>query len=262
VIVNHRDDAGPAEEVVGAIRAEGGDAVAARADICKAGDFAGLVDAAVAAYGRWDVLVNNAAIAPTKPITDFTDEPFDAMLAVNVRGPFLGCRLAATRMEPGGAVINISSSTTALMLPGYAAYDCTKGAVEALTHVLAREFGPRQTTVNTVSPGATDTESYRQGKARSSSPPWRPCRCSAGSVESTKSPPRSPSSPGQTPAGSPARTCASTAAQHDCSHLPRRDRAPRRRTAIRTAHPITQVIASSCDCRSNRISARAHTTSG
>jgi 3-oxoacyl-[acyl-carrier protein] reductase len=165
VIVNHRDDAGRAEEVVSAIRAEGGDAVAARADVSKTADFAGLVEAAVAAYGRWDVLVNNAAIAATKPITDFTDEQFDAMVAVNVRGPFLGCRLAATRMEPGGAVINISSSTTALMLPGYAAYDCTKGAVEALTHVLAREFGPRQITANTVSPGATETESYRHGKS-------------------------------------------------------------------------------------------------
>jgi 3-oxoacyl-[acyl-carrier protein] reductase len=166
VVVNHRDDEGLADEVVSAIRAGGGEALAARADVSNAADFAGLVDAAVAAYGRWDVLINNAAIAPTKPITDFTDGEFDAMLAVNVRGPFLGCRLAAARMEPGGAVINISSSTTALMLPGYAAYDCTKGAVEALTHVLAREFGPRQITVNAVSPGATETESYRQGKSQ------------------------------------------------------------------------------------------------
>lgn len=197
-----------------AIRADGGHAVAARADVSQAADFAGLVEAAVAAYGRWDVLVNNAGIAATKPITDFADEQFDAMLAVNVRGPFLGCRLAATRMEPGGAVINISSSTTALMLPGYAAYDWTKGAVEALTHVLAREFGPRHLTVNAVSPGVTETETYRQGKSPQFLAPLKPCRCSARSVESRKSPPRSPSSPGQTRAGSPARTCVSMAARH------------------------------------------------
>lgn len=113
-----------------------------------------------------DVLVNNAGIAVVKPFGEVTDEEFERSFQVNVKGTFNGCQLALDRIADGGRVVNISSSTTGLMLPGYGVYDATKGAIEAMTHVIAKEFGRRRITVNAVSPGATETETYRIGKSR------------------------------------------------------------------------------------------------
>jgi 3-oxoacyl-[acyl-carrier protein] reductase len=109
--------------------------------------------------------VNNAAWAFAKPIVDVTDEELDRIFAVNVRGVFVGCQEAARRIADGGRIINLSSATTSLTLPGYAVYDATKGAVEQLARFLAHELGPRNITVNTVSPGATDTDQFRAGKS-------------------------------------------------------------------------------------------------
>jgi 3-oxoacyl-[acyl-carrier protein] reductase len=86
------------------------------------------------------------------------------VLSVNAKGTLFGCQLAAQRLTDGGRIINISSSTTGLALPGYGTYDMTKGAIEQVTRILARELGPRGITVNAVSPGATETETYRTGK--------------------------------------------------------------------------------------------------
>ena len=88
----------------------------------------------------------------------------DRLFAVNVKGTFFACQQAAKRMADGGRIINFSSSTTALMLPTYSAYVATKGAVEQLSRVLAKEVGPRRITVNVISPGPTDTELFGQGK--------------------------------------------------------------------------------------------------
>ena len=93
------------------------------------------------------------------------EEEFDRIFAVNVKGAFFCCQEAAKRMADGGRIINLSSSTTALMLPGYAAYVASKGAVEQFSHVLAKELGPKNITVNVVSPGPTDTELFSQGKS-------------------------------------------------------------------------------------------------
>ena len=165
VVINHNHTPEPAEMVAAGIQAAGGTALVAAADIGSRAEYQAMVERLLAAYGRWDVLVNNAAVAITKPFAEITEAEFDLSFAVNVKGVFHGLQLAGEHLAGGGRIITISSSTTGLMLPGYAVYDATKGAVEQFTHILAREFGPRGITVNAVSPGATETETYRDGKS-------------------------------------------------------------------------------------------------
>jgi 3-oxoacyl-[acyl-carrier protein] reductase len=164
-VVNHlQPQMGEAEAVVAGIHKKGGTATAATADISRREQFAALFDRAKEAFGKIDILVNNAAVAPLTPIEDATDEQIEAVLAVNIKGTLYGCQLAAQRLANGGRIINISSSTTGLALPGYGIYDMSKGAIEQLTRILAKELGRRGITVNAVSPGATETETYRIGK--------------------------------------------------------------------------------------------------
>jgi 3-oxoacyl-[acyl-carrier protein] reductase len=165
VVINHNHMPELAEKVAADIRASGGTAIAAAADVSIRAEYQAMVDQMLAAFGRWDILVNNAAVAITKPFGEITETEFDLSFAVNVKGVFHGLQLAWRHLADGGRVITISSSTTALMLPGYAVYDATKGAAEQFTHILAKEFGPRGITVNAVSPGATETETYRTGKS-------------------------------------------------------------------------------------------------
>jgi NAD(P)-dependent dehydrogenase (short-subunit alcohol dehydrogenase family) len=110
-------------------------------------------------------------------------------------------------MAEGGTIVNISSSTTGLMLPGYGVYDATKGAIEAMTHVIAKEFGRRGITVNAVSPGATETESYRTRKSREFLRALRRCRPSVGLAGRRRSLLWLRSSPVTVDTGSPRRTC-------------------------------------------------------
>jgi 3-oxoacyl-[acyl-carrier protein] reductase len=166
VVVNHLDTPDLADAVVAQISRDGGEALAVAADISRREAFEMLVQAAIDRFGSWDVLVNNAAVALVKPFGEVTEGEFEQSFQVNVKGTFNGCQLALERMADGGRIINISSSTTGLMLPGYGVYDATKGAIEAMTHVIAKEFGRRGITVNAVSPGATETESYRIGKSQ------------------------------------------------------------------------------------------------
>jgi 3-oxoacyl-[acyl-carrier protein] reductase len=165
VVVNHPHTPEPAAAVVADIAAAGGAALAVAADISDRAQYQAMVERLLGEWGRWDVLVNNAAVAVTKPFPEISEEEFDRSFAVNVKGVFHGLQLAWDHLAEGGRIITISSSTTALMLPGYAVYDATKGAVEQFTHILAKEFGPRGITVNAVSPGATETETYRAGKS-------------------------------------------------------------------------------------------------
>jgi 3-oxoacyl-[acyl-carrier protein] reductase len=165
VVVNHLDTPDLADAVVAQITRDGSEALAVAADISKREQFEMLVQAAIDRFGSWDVLVNNAAVALVKPFGEVTEDEFEQSFQVNVKGTFNGCQLALERMADGGRIINISSSTTSLMLPGYGVYDATKGAIEAMTHVIAKEFGRRGITVNAVSPGATETENYRSGKS-------------------------------------------------------------------------------------------------
>ena len=165
VVVNHPHTPELAGQVVTGIEAAGGQALAISADISRRPEYQAMVEQMLGEYGRWDILVNNAAVAITKPFAQITEAEFDLSFSVNVKGVFHGLQLAWEHMADGGRIITISSSTTALMLPGYAVYDATKGAIEQFTHILAKEFGPRRITVNAVSPGATETETYRTGKS-------------------------------------------------------------------------------------------------
>ncbi|MBU3067261.1 SDR family oxidoreductase [Nocardia sp. NEAU-G5] len=165
VAINHPHTPEVAAAAVAEITSSGGTVIDLAADVRDRDEYVAMVDRLIDSYGRWDILVNNAAVAITKPFDQVTAEEFDLSFGVNVKGVFNGLQLAWDKLADGGRIITISSSTTALMLPGYAVYDATKGAVEQFTHILSKDFGKRGISINTVSPGATETETYRIGKS-------------------------------------------------------------------------------------------------
>jgi 3-oxoacyl-[acyl-carrier protein] reductase len=164
VVVNYAGRRDAAEQVVRAIEAGGGQALAVQGDVSKPADVRALFDAAVGRFGRVHILVNNAGVILYKRLDQTSDEEFDRLFAVNVKGTFNALREAASRLEDGGRIINFSSTTTRMMLPTYASYCATKGAVEQLTRIFAKEVGQRGITVNVVSPGPTNTELFTEGK--------------------------------------------------------------------------------------------------
>lgn len=166
VIINYAGSKEEAEKTVQSIKENGGDAIAVKADVSKPGEVSALFDTAIAHYGRIDVLINNAGLMITKLLKDTTDEEFTRQFEVNVRGTFNTLREAATKLADKGTIINFSSSTTRLMLPGYGTYVATKGAVEQLTRVFAKEVGARGINVNAVLPGPTNTELFINGKSQ------------------------------------------------------------------------------------------------
>src|SRR3954464_12389440 len=141
VIVNYAGNRAAAEQVVSSIASGGGQAIAVGGDVSKVADVRKLFDAAIERFGRVDILVNNAGVILYKKLADTTDEDFDRLFAINVKGTFNAMREAATRLSDGGRIINFSSTTTRLLLPTYATYCATKGAVEQLTRIFAKEVG-------------------------------------------------------------------------------------------------------------------------
>ncbi|MDF0555434.1 SDR family oxidoreductase [Kamptonema sp. UHCC 0994] len=164
LVINYAGSTAQAQEVVEAIEVEGGSAIAIQGDVSSVADIQRLFDRTIEHFGKIDILVNNAGILTNKKIADFTEAEFDKIFAVNVKGTFFACQQAAQRLADGGRIINFSSSTTLMMLPTYGAYVATKGAVEQLTRVLAKEVGQRGITVNVISPGPIDTTLFREGK--------------------------------------------------------------------------------------------------
>ena len=166
VVVNYASGKVAAEQLVAAITADGGRATAVKANVADAGDVQALFDAAEAAFGGVDVLVNNAGIMPPAlPTLADTDEAtFDSLFAINVKGSFNTMRQAATRLRHGGSVVNFSSSVIGLALPGYAVYGAPKAAVETMTAIFAKELRGKNITVNAVAPGPTATALFLDGK--------------------------------------------------------------------------------------------------
>src|SRR6202035_3806030 len=120
----------------------------------------GMFDAAEAAFGGVDVLVNNAGIMPLSTIADTDDATFERLINVNLKGTFNCLREAAKRLREGGRIINFSSSVVGLYQPSYSVYAATKAGVEAMTHVLSKELRGRNITVNAIAPGPTGTDLF------------------------------------------------------------------------------------------------------
>jgi 3-oxoacyl-[acyl-carrier protein] reductase len=159
VVVNYSSSKAGADKVVEAITKSGGKAVAVQGDVSKAKDAEALVQAAVKQFGRLDVLVNNSGIYEFAPLEAITEEHFHKQFNVNVLGTLLTTQAAAKHFgDGGGSVINISSVVSRITPPASAVYSGTKGALDAITGVLARELGPRKIRVNSINPGIVDTE--------------------------------------------------------------------------------------------------------
>ncbi|WP_321817959.1 MULTISPECIES: SDR family oxidoreductase [unclassified Paraburkholderia] len=164
VVVNYASSAQEAEALVAQIASEGGRAIAVKANIAKSEEVRHLFDTTVERLGQPTVLVNNAGVMKLATIADSTDAVYDEMFDINVRGTLNTMREAAAKLADGGRVINFSTTALALNLPGYGIYNATKGAVEALTRVFAKELRGRSITVNAVAPGPVATALFLEGK--------------------------------------------------------------------------------------------------
>jgi len=158
VVVNYASSRAGAEAVVDAIVSKGGKAVAVGGDVSKAAEAQAIVDAAISQFGRLDILVNNSGIYEFAPLEAITEEHFHKQFNVNVLGLLLTTQAAAKHLGEGGSIINVSSVVTRIVPPATAVYSGTKGAVDAITGVLARELGPRNIRVNSINPGVVVTE--------------------------------------------------------------------------------------------------------
>ena len=157
VVVNYNQSDEKAKQAVTDIQAKGGKAVAVQADMSQVADARRLVIETVKQFGRLDILVNNAGRFMPKPLLETTEADFDQVIALNAKGPYFAMQEAANVFKEGGRVVNISTDRTHLSFPGATAYLGSKGALEQYTKGLAQELAPRGITVNTVSPGFTET---------------------------------------------------------------------------------------------------------
>jgi len=164
VVINYSSNRQKADEVVEGILKKGGKAVALHADLSKLSDVKELFTKTIETFGKVDILINNAGLMITKPLSDVTEDDFDKQFAVNVKGTFFACQQALQHMENNGRIVNFSTSVAGQMFPTYSVYAGTKGAVEQFTRQLAKEFGSKQITINAVAPGPINTELFKLGK--------------------------------------------------------------------------------------------------
>lgn len=162
--VHYAGNRARAEETVTAITSADGRAVAVNGDVADEGDMDAAFATMESTFGGVDVVVNTAGIMMLSPLAELDMADLDRMHRTNIRGTFVVSQQAARRVRTGGAIINFSTSVTKLALPTYAAYAATKGAVDAMTLILAKEMRGRDVTVNAVAPGPTATPLFLDGK--------------------------------------------------------------------------------------------------
>jgi 3-oxoacyl-[acyl-carrier protein] reductase len=162
VVVNYASSREGADRVVADVLAKGGKAVAVQADVSKKADVDRLFAETKKAFGRLDLLVNNAGVYEFLPLVEINEEHFHRQFNLNVLGLLLASQAAARQFDAsGGCIINVSSVVSTLTPPNAAVYAATKGAVDAITRSLAKELGPRKIRVNSVNPGMVETEGWR-----------------------------------------------------------------------------------------------------
>jgi 3-oxoacyl-[acyl-carrier protein] reductase len=164
VIVNYASDKVGAQRTVDTIISAGGMAAAVQADIASRGEAEALVETTIEKFGRLDIVVNNAGVHSFAPIESLTEHEFRWMF-INVLGTLFVTQAATKYLGEGGSIINLSSAVTSALPPGSAIYTGSKGAIDAITGVLAAELGPRKIRVNAINPGMTDTEGTRSSGA-------------------------------------------------------------------------------------------------
>ncbi|TCC58228.1 SDR family oxidoreductase [Kribbella pittospori] len=164
VVIVYGGNQAAGEEAVKEVEQAGGRGIAVQADVADETAVAALFDRTEQEFGGVDVVVHAAGIMPLSPLADLDLEVFDRVVRTNLRGTIVVDQQAVRRVRNGGAIVNISSSLTKLARPGYSAYSATKGGVEAITLILARELRGRDITVNTVAPGPTATRLFFEGK--------------------------------------------------------------------------------------------------
>ncbi|BBY49053.1 3-ketoacyl-ACP reductase [Mycolicibacterium arabiense] len=165
VAVHYSGSADRAEQVVRSVTDANGSAFAVQADVADEDAVSAMFDEVTSRYGGVDVIVNTAGIMMLAPLAETSLETFDRTMRTNVRGTFVVSQWAAKNLRDGGALINFSSSVVKLALPTYSTYAASKGAVDALTLILAKELRGRNVTVNTVAPGPTATPLFLDGKS-------------------------------------------------------------------------------------------------
>jgi 3-oxoacyl-[acyl-carrier protein] reductase len=159
VVVNYATSKEGADKVVAEITGKGGNAIAVQGDVAKAAQVKQLFAETKKKFGRLDVLVNNAGVYQFAPLDEITEDQFHRHFDTNVLGLLLATQEAAKHFgEDGGSVINIGSVASQTTPPTSAVYTATKGAVDAVTHVLAKELGPKKIRVNSINPGMVETE--------------------------------------------------------------------------------------------------------
>jgi 3-oxoacyl-[acyl-carrier protein] reductase len=163
LVVNYAFSKNGADAVVAAITGSGGKAVAVHGDVSKAAEAKGVVEAAIEHFGRIDILVSNSGVYEFAPLEGITEDHFHKLFNINVLGLLLTTQAAARHLGEGGSVINISSAVTSLTPAQSAVYTGTKGAVDAITGVLARELAPKKIRVNAINPGFVETEGTHSG---------------------------------------------------------------------------------------------------
>jgi 3-oxoacyl-[acyl-carrier protein] reductase len=162
VVVNYASSKEGADSVVKEIRQGGGKSIAVQGDVAKASDVQRLFAETKKAFGALDILVNNAGVYGFAALESVTEEEFHREFNINVLGLILATREAVKYFGPeGGSVINVGSVASTTTPPNSVVYTATKGAVDAVTRVLARELGPRKIRVNSINPGGVDTEGTR-----------------------------------------------------------------------------------------------------